>query len=344
MIIKSAYIEITNRCNLDCRDCYNSSGKNRKTVELDLNILMRFIKDLKVLYGVKSVTLSGGEPLLHTRIDEILKSMSEFCTQYPDMDFNFITNGTTDHPLFYELMETNPHFYLQISLDGPNEYANASMRGPGNFDRVITNVSKRRFCNKPVYKMIINKTNAHFTEEYFHFVYQTLHGLPAYAFVTPQGNAVSNWDEMQLTVRERSDIILNIQRLYREYDIQNLNLPLPTSHCDLTDRNGKMSFCIKPDGSILPCQNLYDDRFKIGNLYHVDWEDLSCKIESLSSFLSSRLSCDYGCSACPIKGSCGRGCPAISYIMSGDLLAEEGECELRKLSTLRMISTFKKSN
>ena len=73
-------------------------------------------------------------------------------------------------------------------------------------------------------------------------------------------------------------------------------------------------------------------------------EDLSCKIESLSSFLSSRLSCDYGCSACPIKGSCGRGCPAISYIMSGDLLAEDGECELRKLSTLRMISTFKKSN
>ena len=44
--------------------------------------------------------------------------MSEFCTQYPDMDFNFITNGTTDHPLFYELMETNPHFYLQISLMG----------------------------------------------------------------------------------------------------------------------------------------------------------------------------------------------------------------------------------
>ncbi|MFR1519355.1 MAG: radical SAM protein [Clostridia bacterium] len=341
MIVKSAYIEITNRCNLDCRDCYNGSGKNKKTVELDPEALMHFIKDLKLLYGVRAVVLSGGEPLLHTRIDEILKSISEFCTQYQDMDFNIITNGTTDNALFYELMETDSHFSIQISLDGPNESANASMRGPGNFTRVLANTGKRRFYNKPIYKMILNQKNASFVEEYFHLIFDDLGGLPAFAFTSPQGNAVTHWDEMALPVRERSDIILKIHHLYKEHDLDGLTLPLPTSCCDLTKADGENSFCIRPDGSIQPCQNLYDARFAVGNLYHCDWEDISRKISSLSSFLSSRFSCDYGCSKCPIRNTCGRGCPAISYITAGDLLASDGECELRKLSTFRMIKASK---
>ncbi len=341
MIVKSAYVEITNRCNLDCRDCYNSSGRNRNTVELDPGVLMRFVEDLHVLYGVKTMSFSGGEPLLHTRIDEILESMSDFTARYPDMDFNFITNGTMDNARFYELMETNPHFSVQISLDGPDEPTNASMRGPGNFARVIANTGRRRFYHKPIYKMILNRTNARFAEAYFRFVYEELGGLPAYAFATPHGNAVRHWDEMQIPVRERSDIIESVRRLYRQYEIKELTLPFPTSHCNLTDPEPENGFCIRSDGSIQPCQNLYHDCFTIGNLYHLDWEALSRKIDSLSSFLSPRLRCDYGCAVCLIKGVCGRGCPALSYILSGDLLAGDGECELRRLSTFNMIRPSK---
>ena len=341
MIIKSAYIEITNRCNLDCRDCYNSSGRNRKTVELDPDVLLRFITDLKVRYHVRAITLSGGEPLLHTQIDRILKSISELSVRCPEMDFNFITNGTLDNALFYELMERNPHFYLQISLDGPNEAANASMRGPGVFSKVMANTGKRVFCNRPVYKMVLNKTNAAFFEEYFWFVME-LGGLPSFAFVTPQGNAAANWAEMQLSVQERADIILRIKQLYEEHGIENVSLPMPASHCDLTDAEPQNNFCVKPDGSLQPCQNLYDSRFALANVYSLDWEALAQTFQTFSSFLASRLSTDYGCGKCPLNVVCGRGCPALSYFRSGDLLSSDGACEIRKISAFHLIKAFKK--
>ena len=57
MTFKGSYIEITNRCNLDCRDCYNSSGRNKITVELDIDILIKYIEDLIVIYNTKIITI-----------------------------------------------------------------------------------------------------------------------------------------------------------------------------------------------------------------------------------------------------------------------------------------------
>lgn len=339
MKINSAYIEITNRCNLNCRDCYNSSGLNTFTKELDKDVLMSFIRDIKARGNVDLITISGGEPLLHSQINEILKAMSEFCNEASDIAFNFITNGTIYNELFYDLMEHDPHFYIQISLDGPNEYANSGMRGDGNFDRVIENVAKRRFRNKPIYKMIINKKNAPYVEEYGNFVHTALGGIPGYAFAAPFGNAVTNWEEMELSVMDRSGIVVTIRDLYKKLGIKDIKLPIPTSFCELMPPEPNFVPCIKSNGSIQPCQNFYDDKFSVGNIYDIDWEDITRNIHSLSDYLYRRISRDYGCVKCPLHNKCGRGCPAISTINCGDMLETDGECELRKMCAFRMIST-----
>ena len=339
MKINSAYIEITNRCNLNCRDCYNSSGLNKSTTELDPDALMCFISELKTRFDVKLITISGGEPLLHSRINEILQAVSEFCNKAPDIAFNFITNGTTYNELFYDMLERDPHFYIQVSLDGPNEYANASMRGEGNFACTVNNVSKRRFINKPVYKMIINKKNAPYVEEYCNYVHSVLGGIPGYAFTAPFGNAVTNWNEMNLSVMERSGIVVKVRDLYKKLDIKDVSVPLPTSFCGLMPPDPTFTPCIKSNGSVQPCQNFYDERFSVGSIYDTDWDAVTSKINSLCEYLSARLSLDYGCAKCPLHNKCGRGCPAISVITCGDMLAPDGECEFRKISTLRMVST-----
>ena len=344
MISKSVYIEITNRCNLNCRDCYNSSGTNKNTVELDPDTLINFIKELKYHCGVEFVVISGGEPLLHSRFNEILESISEFSKENTDVDFNFITNGTTYNPLFYSMLENNPHFTLQVSLDGPNEAANASMRGAGNFQRVVSNLSKRKFARKPVFKMIINKANAPFVEEYFYFVQDVFDGMPAYAFVNYQGNAVENWSEMAFSAKEQADIIVKIHNLYKKHNITSQTLPMPASHCDLTESDGVRNFCVKSDGSVQPCQNLYDNRFTLANIHSLDWEDLERKIGELSSNLSKRLSIDYGCGVCPIKSKCGRGCAAVAFASKCDIMSDDGYCELRRMSTFRLIKAVKIKN
>ena len=341
MIFKGSYIEITNRCNLDCKDCYNSSGRNKKTIEIDLDVLLKYVNDLIAVYGVRSVTFSGGEPLLYSRIDELLDSLTEYAVKYPRVIFNFVTNGTLYNKKFYDLLEHNDRFMVQISLDGPNEESCASMRGAGTFTKVLSNIEQRKFFHKPVFKMIINKTNASFVEEYFHFAYDKLGGLPSFAFANYQGNAVQNWKEMALLPLEKAKILTFVQKKYKEYNITDVALPVATSHCDLIDKEGVRDFCIKPDGSVQPCQNLYDSKFSIGNIYNLNWESLNDNVNKIGEYLALRMGHDYGCKKCFINNNCGRGCPAFAFTKSGNLLDSDGDCDFRRIGTISMIKTQK---
>ena len=341
MIFKGAYIEITNRCNLDCRDCYNSSGRNLSTVEIDPDALIKYIEDLVFIYGAKDISFAGGEPLLHTQFDLILDRLTEISRQKPDVEFGFVTNGTLDNKKFYDLLENNKSFYVQISLDGPDEETCASMRGKGTFTKVTENVKKRKFINKPIYKMIINKTNASYVEKYFNFVYDELGGLPSYAYANLMGNAVSNWREMNLTTDEKVKILKTIQKLYEENNIKNVLLPMPTVSCDLINPDGNRDFCIKADGSIHPCQNLYDKKFSIGNIYNLDWNSISTNLNKISAFLAARLELDYGCKKCFINQMCGKGCPAFSFMNTSELLTADGNCDFRRYATIHMIKLAK---
>ena len=341
MIFKGAYIEITNRCNLDCRDCYNSSGRNICTVEIDPDVLIKFIEDLVCSYGAKDISFAGGEPLLHSQFDLIIDRLTEISRLHPDVEFGFVTNGTLYNKKFYDTLENNKSFYVQISLDGPDEESCSSMRGKGTFTKVVENVKERKFINKPIYKMIINKINASYVEEYFHFAHDEMGGLPSYAFANLMGNAVSNWREMNLTAQEKVKILKTIHEKYEENNIKNILLPMPTVHCDLTKEDGNKNFCVKPDGSIQPCQNLYDKKFCIGNINNLDWDLICMNLKKLSVYLSARLEIDYGCTKCFINQMCGKGCPAFSFMNTSKLLTTDGNCEFRRLSTIHMAKLTK---
>lgn len=341
MIFKGAYIEITNRCNLDCRDCYNSSGRNICTVEIDPDVLIKYIEDLIFIYGAKEISFAGGEPLLHSQFDLILDRLTEISRRNPAVEFGFVTNGTLYNKKFYDLLENNKCFSVQISLDGPDEESCASMRGKGTFSKVIENVKTRKFINKPIYKMIINKTNASYVEEYFHFVYDEMGGLPSYAFATLMGNAVSNWREMNLTTEEKVKILKIIHKKYEDNNIKNIIIPMPTVSCDLINPDGNRDFCVKPDGSIQPCQNLYDKRFCIGNIYNIDWDSISANLKKITSYLAARLEIDYGCKKCFIDQMCGKGCPAFSFMRTSELLTSDGNCDFRRFSTIHLAKLTK---
>ena len=111
MKIGSAYIEITNRCNLNCATCYNQSGMNSVTRELELSGIRRIL-DILPAYGCRSISFSGGEPLLHSKIYALM----ELLKAYPEQSFSFVTNGTL---LTRELAEKaarikNIHFCISV--------------------------------------------------------------------------------------------------------------------------------------------------------------------------------------------------------------------------------------
>ena len=80
---------LTNNCNYDCYFCHNE-GEEKKTCKNELKV-----DDYILLYSVYSekegwngVTLSGGEPLIYNRIDELVKKLSNIGAK-----ITIVTNG-----------------------------------------------------------------------------------------------------------------------------------------------------------------------------------------------------------------------------------------------------------
>ncbi|KKM18835.1 hypothetical protein LCGC14_1661720 [marine sediment metagenome] len=67
---KSVHLYITNECNLDCKKCYYRTSDDEKQ-ELSLEQLTPLFYEWKK-YGLTSIAIGGGEPLLHPEILEIV--------------------------------------------------------------------------------------------------------------------------------------------------------------------------------------------------------------------------------------------------------------------------------
>lgn len=324
MNVTSVYVEITNQCNLNCRTCYNRSGLNRTREELSCEDLEQLIQ-LFLPLGLKHLSLSGGEPTLHSAFNKVL-GLTE---RYPQLQFSLTTNGTTNSRPLIDRMAAASNLALQISLDGSCEEVNAKTRGAGNFSRVmdlIRSLPAKKECRL---KMVISQDNDNDIEAFYRLAV-SLGLLPEFAFLFRAGNGREQWEDRALSPRRKMAALRLIDRLNKEYRMEAA-LPLATDRCPYAEGLDKLSLCVKPDGSIQPCQMLYGSQYSLGNIRHFDLGDFGVQLDRLSELAKTRLATDYACAKCLLKGSCGKGCLATAVYLSDDPLADDGDCELRRL-------------
>jgi MoaA/NifB/PqqE/SkfB family radical SAM enzyme len=114
-----AAVEVTSRCNFRCRYCYRSAEHvgtaSKAAFELTTDQSLAMLSKLAEA-GVGTMELTGGEPLLHPGILEIIK----FCGAH----FNLcalLTNGSTVTEKAAQALADAGNFVVGISIDGPNE-------------------------------------------------------------------------------------------------------------------------------------------------------------------------------------------------------------------------------
>ena len=103
------FIELTRKCNLRCSHCYIEGGQPR-TDELSTREIITLLEELREL-EVFGIIFTGGEPLLHTNIIEILRAADQM-----GFDFAVFTNGTMISPKLLEQIPKRTVF--NVSLDG----------------------------------------------------------------------------------------------------------------------------------------------------------------------------------------------------------------------------------
>jgi len=141
--IHSAQIEITNRCNEHCLHCYIPQ-KLRNDI-LDFDFIVFILDQLREL-GTLTITISGGEPLLHPKITEILLAARE-----RDFSINLLTNLTLlTQKLVETLKEVHPNL-VQISLYStePEEHDHIT-KHRGSFEKTIQAIERLIEANIPI--------------------------------------------------------------------------------------------------------------------------------------------------------------------------------------------------
>jgi len=137
--LNQIYFYLTEGCNLKCRHCwiapkYQSAAASYPALDPDL--FRSIIEQAKPL-GLSAVKLTGGEPLLHPQIRELL-----LVVRSQELRLTVETNGTLCTPELAEAMKsTSENPFVSVSLDGADAETHEWVRGvEGCFDAALEGV------------------------------------------------------------------------------------------------------------------------------------------------------------------------------------------------------------
>lgn len=134
--IDFAWIEITRRCNIFCRHCYEYSPSHCETTQMSMDDYRIVIDSLRN-YNVSRVQLVGGEPLIHPNIEEMI------C--YASGKFEYVeifTNGTTLSDSMLDCIDKN-NIALAFSVYADNAPKHDYItRSDGSYYLTIESIKK----------------------------------------------------------------------------------------------------------------------------------------------------------------------------------------------------------
>jgi radical SAM protein with 4Fe4S-binding SPASM domain len=106
--LRTILLHVTTKCNLTCLHCYLDKSS---PIELDLPILLEIVQQFDQMQGLK-LLISGGEPLLHSKIFEFLEKIRDFKIRKILLSNGLLIDKETAERLKDLVNE------VQISIDG----------------------------------------------------------------------------------------------------------------------------------------------------------------------------------------------------------------------------------
>ncbi|MEF8879500.1 MAG: radical SAM protein [Candidatus Thermoplasmatota archaeon] len=326
------YIYVTKSCNLNCDYCCENQEWSQiqgfdqvNKPKYEISELIYFILKNREITGDKDVQILfyGGEPLLNQSwIKDFIKRTEEY-----DFGYTLFTNGTL-------LSQTDKYIlkkidYLFLSIDG-TEDINDRFRGKGNYIRVVKNLFsiKSHFYGKTLAMMTITPYNSIYESvlnltENFDYIYWKL----------LSSNKLENVKQFKRSYDRGLDLLI-------DYWISNLEqgrvkgiipfLAITSSllggakHENFRCNCGDILVSIDTDGSCYSCDELVEDKFKIGSIY--------------GSINQKKISHADRCKDCEYRYVCGGRCPKEDLLLPKEV--SEFHCKLTKMLIKKIISNL----
>ena len=126
--------ELTSKCNLYCKHCYNGSGDNHAKDNMTVADWKKLVDDLIKEGGIFQCIISGGEPLmLGEALYDIMDPLHEDGT-----GFILITNGMLVNKNTVQKFKKYNFYWIQVSIDDVLDTAHDDFRGKkGSWNKAV---------------------------------------------------------------------------------------------------------------------------------------------------------------------------------------------------------------
>ncbi len=312
--LENVSLETTRHCNLRCRHCYSNAGtplKNELTVE-EIKALIDQLSET----GALSMIFTGGEPLLHPHIFELM----EYARKKPLTVFLF-TNGTLITPEVVQKLKELHIFWVSISIDGPDPETHDAFRGQkGAFLKTIRAVNLLREAGIDVHAHVsVTKLN-------YKKMWQILHVIKDLRInefkilpITYSGRPGDGEGDGETQIFVTPQEFREVMETMREFEIKELGKKKEEFRYSRKLENcgiGSGSLAIKCNGTVVPCPEFGED-VSLGNIREQSvaeiWNDspLLNRLRALSVYETEI------CKDCQFAAVCKGGCIADIYERTG---------------------------
>ena len=265
--------ELTTRCNLRCKHCYNRSGENQAPDAMTPEAWIAFTKKLVAKGGLLEVTISGGEPLLlGDKLFEIMDVLHDDGTV-----FNLVSNGWLFNQKILDRLKKYRFYWIQISLDSSSSERHDEFRGvKGSWTRAANAAYRIALAGIP---LRIATTITPRELEHLEEIIQTAINLGASYLVIgevmPSGRAFDN-KEIFLSREQLNRFYSTTDELIKRYKdkLSILVSSSPRTQLNYFSSEKLDGAVVRPNGDVrLDCTC----PFVIGNVLRDDVEDIWAK-------------------------------------------------------------------
>lgn len=325
-------LEIVEGCNLYCSFCARNAS-NSQLRFIDINKYNEFLDRLDDIKEKPSIAFTGGEPLLHPDIIDIVNNTID-----RGYKFSITTNGTIQNENLFKICKRSNLFkHFIVSLDSYNQEIHNRIRGLNtayidtlNFIERINDLDISFAIN-----MTVDKENYLDIDKTIKLSKEIGAKDISIASVKPSGRgeallSLKELEDIAFQIKGNQDMIDEKFKVYATeitfflYDMKNYI----TAFLDGEKWScafGDSSLHIKMNGDIQGCAtcdyilgNIFIQNFNINNF----WE----KNETLSK-VRNKANLSGFCKKCKYVEFCG-GCRCRAYALTGDLLGDDLYCPL----------------
>lgn len=316
----SAYLHLTNKCNLHCVGCYSLDDKRNACPDMSTMEIFDALSQLRDI-GVENVVFSGGEPLLTKDILKIVKYAKEEC-KFPNLIL--ITNGTIFNK---KLLSELPKYIdvVSVSLDTYSSESEPFLRDAGIFDKIMRSISWLiETGNKVNILPTIHHLNANDLEKYVE--------LSNKLGVSISFSLLSACYEGELLkYLPNKDDLISISNFMKGNDlsIDDSSISSELFHAENNCGAGQTIVSVGTDGNVYPCHMLLYDEFCIGNTKSTHIRDMLKNSPIIKDFKDINVdNLDGKCRLCKFRYFCGGGCRARAYMKTNRIKACDPYCSL----------------